>query len=369
MASEATTCREAGLCPIGKKTCPGVCIYAEILENIDLGIIVFDLVKEEIVFSNPCAVELLEENKGAQNYPHLKALLLSRGLPVADSWAGQTFELRLHDKLLGYSIYPIPGERFLWAFIRNITEKMRLESIANAVNTMDNLGYVFSGIRHEIGNPINSAKMALSVLRENIHDFSRETILEFVERSMEELLRVEYLLNSLRNINMYEKPVPEHINLSEFLDRFVSLVWSDFSKNGIRINTTFHPHAQRAYVDPRALQQVLLNIFTNAADAMLHSEKKIIELSTVRQQGFLWVRIRDTGCGVPESKLQEIFKPFFTTKTQGTGLGLVISRKMLAQMNCTIDIRNNRSEGVTVDISIPEGDDNDSGKNRETTDY
>ena len=213
----------------------------------------------------------------------------------------------------------------------------------------------FSGIRHEIGNPINSAKMALSVLKENLHDFSAEAILEFVERSMDELLRVEFLLKSLRNINMYEKPVVESINLGQFLDRFVSLVWEDFSKSGIRINTTFHPKAQFASVDPRALQQVLLNIFTNAADAMIASEKKTIEVSTLYQRGFVWLQISDTGCGIPEDKVLDIFKPFYTTKMQGTGLGLVISRKMLAQMNCTIDISNNVDGGTTVAISIPEG--------------
>lgn len=355
-ACSATDCRDSGLCPIGKTACPGVCIYSEIFDNIDLGIVVIDVVKEEVVFANPCSVELLDLDTSPLNYHALSSILLSQEVLSSADWGNRSFDLQLNDKLLGYSIYPIPGERFIWAFIRNITEKMRLESIANAVNTMDNLGYVFSGIRHEIGNPINSAKMALSVLKEGIHDFSTATILEFVERSMEELLRVEFLLKSLRNINMYEKPVPELINLGKFLDRFVSLVWEDFSKSGIRINTTFHPHAQSAFVDPRALQQVLLNIFTNAADAMVASQDKIIEISTMSQRGFVWLQIRDTGCGVPEDKLEEIFKPFYTTKTEGTGLGLVISRKMLAQMNCTIDISNCRQGGTMVAISLPEGD-------------
>ncbi len=349
------SCQGSGLCPISKTACPGICVYSKIFDNIDLGIIVFDLAKEEVTFANPCAVDLLELGDKPYDYPSLKSLLLAQSQLSFGLWAGQNFDLQLHDKLLGYSIYPIPGERFVWAFIRNITEKMRLESIANAVNTMDNLGYVFSGIRHEIGNPINSAKMALSVLKENIYEFPIETILEFVERSMDELLRVESLLKSLRNINMYEKPVPESINLAKFLDRFISLVWEDFSNSGIRINTTFHPNAQFAFVDSRALQQVLLNIFTNAADAMVNSNKKIIDVSTICQHGFLWLRISDTGCGISQENRDDIFKPFFTTKTQGTGLGLVISRKMLAQMNCTIDIEANSEGGTTVAISIPEG--------------
>ena len=136
-------CHSSGSCPISKSACPGVCIYSEIFDNIDLGIVVMDLANEQVVFANPCSLELLELSDHPLDYQYLKKLLRIHEQFSKNQWTGQNFDLQLHDKVLGYSIYPIPGERFVWAFIRNITEKMRLESIANAVNTMDNLGYVF----------------------------------------------------------------------------------------------------------------------------------------------------------------------------------------------------------------------------------
>ncbi len=355
MKSSALHCQQSDLCPIGQGPCPGVCVYADIFENIDLGIIVFDMHSAGILFANRCAEDLIGAGIGPHNFQHLKSLFLDRlQCPIPDL-VGHSYDIQLDDKLLGYTFYPVSDQRFLWMFMRNITEKMRFESVANAVSTMDNLGYVFSGIRHEIGNPLNSAKMALTVLRESFHDFSRTEALEFVDRSLEELQRVEFLLRSLRNLNMYEKSQPENIHFPHFLDRFVSLVWEDFSQKGITINTAFHPQAKWALVDPRSLQQVLLNIFTNAADALEESVERTIELSTRAGQGFLWVRIVDSGCGISAEELAEIFKPFYTTKVQGTGLGLVICRKMLAQMNCTIEISSTLGQGTRVEISIPEG--------------
>jgi signal transduction histidine kinase len=348
-------CRENHICPIGKGACPGVCIFADIFEDINLGIMVFDLEHEKIAFYNPAAEKLLTPQIAIADYPALKHVLfetLGSDIPVTTPISSS---FQYHDKVIGYSVYPIAANRFLWVFIQDITEKMRLESVADAVNTMDNLGYVFSGIRHEIGNPINSAKMALSVLKDNFHTFSQDTVLEFVDRSLDELRRVEFLLKSLRNINMYESPDLSHINLSQFLDNFISLVWSDFSNKGICINTDFHLKAKWAFVDPRALQQVLLNIFTNAADALENRAPKTIEMSTRLSHGFIWIHITDSGCGISEREVNNLFKPFFTLKPQGTGLGLVICRKMLARMNCTIEITSEENIGTTVSISIPEG--------------
>jgi len=348
-------CRENHICPIGKGACPGVCIFADIFEDINLGIMVFDLEHEKIAFFNPAVEKLLTPQLDIEDYPSLKEQLfkdLEADIPVT---VPVSSSFQFYDKVLGYSVYPISANRFLWVFIQDITEKIRLESIADAVNTMDNLGYVFSGIRHEIGNPINSAKMALSVLKDNFATFSNDTVLEFVDRSLDELKRVEFLLKSLRNINMYETPDLSHINLSHFLDNFISLAWSDFSDKGICINTDFHLKAKWAYVDPRPLQQVLLNIFTNAADALENREPKTIELCTRLNHGFIWIHITDSGCGIADKELNNLFKPFFTLKPQGTGLGLVICRKMLARMNCTIEITSEENIGTTVSISIPEG--------------
>jgi signal transduction histidine kinase len=237
----------------------------------------------------------------------------------------------------------------------DITERVRLESIAEAANTMENIGYVFSGIRHEIGNPINSIKISLSVLEGMIDTCPRATIKEYMAWMTSEISRVEYLLRALKNFNMYESLELEHVHLCNFMDRFLSLVRGDFGKKGIRVESLIHPDAEWAYVDPRALQQVMLNVLSNAADAMDGRECPRIEIEVLKSDGFITMRAADNGSGMSDDQKRDLFKPFRTTKPGGTGLGLVIARKMVTGMKGTIELQSIRGQGTTVSISIPEG--------------
>jgi signal transduction histidine kinase/DNA-binding response OmpR family regulator len=237
----------------------------------------------------------------------------------------------------------------------DITEKKRLEAIAEAVNLMDNLGYIFSGIRHEIGNPLNSVKMALSVLDKNLDRYPRQTIREFVSRSLGELSRVEYLLKAFKNFSMFETPKMENVNIGIFLENFKALVEEDFSRKRIHICLDAPSEDVFVSTDPRAFHQVMLNILTNAADALIQSERPIIDIAVHKNSGFAQVQVRDNGCGMTADEHKNLFRPFYTSKPQGTGLGLMIVKKMLSKMNSTIRIESSHTEGTTVIMTLPEG--------------
>jgi PAS domain S-box-containing protein len=239
--------------------------------------------------------------------------------------------------------------------MRDVSERVRLESIAESVNTMNNIGFVFSGVRHEIGNPVNAINMILGILRNKLDTLPTDAVREYLGRMAEQVGRVEYILRSLKSFNLYETQQPKNFQAAAFLDNFLALIRDDFAKRDIAIEIRNSPAALWMYADPRALQQALLNIFTNAADALSGRREPKITLSTQPSGGRVVIRIEDNGCGIPEDKLQSIFKPFFTTKPQGTGLGLVIVRKMLANMNGTIDIASTEDKGTMVHIALPEG--------------
>lgn len=238
---------------------------------------------------------------------------------------------------------------------RDVTDKLRLESIAESINTMNNIGFVFSGVRHEIGNPVNSINMILGILRSKLDTLPTDAVREYLGRMAEQVGRVEYILRSLKSFNLYETQQPQNVEIAAFLENFLPLVTDDLGKKGIMIETTVDPGSLFVYADPRALQQVLLNILTNASDALGGRRDPKITMSVGPSGGMIVIRIQDNGCGVPEEKLQSIFKPFFTTKPKGTGLGLVIVRKMLTNMNGTIDIESREDEGTMVTIALPEG--------------
>jgi PAS domain S-box-containing protein len=240
------------------------------------------------------------------------------------------------------------------AIKRDVTEKVRLESIAQAVDTMNNIGYIFSGVRHEIGNPVATIAMSLDLLLKKIEELDKQTIVKHLNRCVAEIDKVEYLLRCLRNFNMYEQLEPRNIVLSEFMDKLMALLKDDFEKKGISILAIIEPEDANTYADPRALQQVLLNLLTNAADALIGRVDPKITVS-VEKAKVVRIRVEDNGRGIPTNRLQDVFKPFYTTKTHGTGLGLMIVRKMLAKMNGTMEIASIEEKGTAVDISIPAG--------------
>jgi PAS domain S-box-containing protein len=237
---------------------------------------------------------------------------------------------------------------------RDVTEEKRLKSIAEAVNMTENIGYIFSGIRHELGNPINSVKTALSVLLKNIKQFSLEQIIRYVERSLFEIERVEYLLRTLRTFSLYEDLDLHPTNLFEVLQGIIALIENDFTDKGIKIFLDVKDDCQniQAKVDQRAFYQVLLNILSNAADALEEQSIPFIKIQLQRKRHIAEILISDNGCGMNEEQLANLFKPFYTSKTGGNGLGLVICKKMSAKMNVTIAVTSEKGRGTNVLISL-----------------
>ena len=236
----------------------------------------------------------------------------------------------------------------------DITEKKRLEAIAEAANLMDNLGYIFSGIRHEIGNPLNSVKMALSVLSMHLDRYPRETIREFVDRALGETSRVEYLLKALKNFSMFESPDVEPVSIKLFMHNFIALVEKDFASQGVRVQVDLPTADLLVLTDHRAFHQVMLNLLINAVDALKDREDARIAIGVSAQPGFVKVEVRDNGCGIAPENQANLFRPFYTSKPKGTGLGLVIVKKMLAKMNSSIRIESTHLQGTTVTMVLPQ---------------
>jgi signal transduction histidine kinase len=342
-------------CPLIGNQSVKACVYADILKYIDVGIIVFDIKEETVTFQNKEAEEIFEDAADPLDYKTLSTLLLQgMGEGLISDGFGKPQTLHYKNRLLGYTAYPI-SDIYIGILIRDITENARLESIAEAVNAMENITYIFSGIRHELGNPINSIKMTLSVLKKNLDRYSQTTVQEYVDRTLAEILRVEYLLKSLKTFSMFENPVIQNVDLPDFMDLFQSLVADDLEKNGIKIKVTASPKAKWARADPRSLQQVMLNLIANAADALESIDNPEIVINTVKKDGLIWIDVEDNGVGIPSEGQKNLFKPFYTTKPHGTGLGLAIARKMLAKMHSRIGIMSREGVGTTVTISIPEG--------------
>ena len=328
-------------------------VLFNVMEYLDIGIVVLDLSENRVIYRNSGAVALLTDEVNLRDCKAICHLLLpmEAGRPRIDGLEGQQVS-RFGNRLVGYSVY-VMADRTCCILLRDITEKTRLMSIAEAVNTMDNIGYIFSGIRHEIGNPINSIKMTMSVLRRNLKSFSPDAVQEYIDRTMGEIGRLEYLLKSLKNFSMFENLEIKAIDLRAFIEKFTQLAQPGLEKEGIRLQADLPAGSAMALADARALQQVMLNLLTNATASLAGRDDPRVEIALKLRPDFAWIRVLDNGCGISKKDQQHLFKPFYTTKSSGTGLGLVITRKLLVQMNCSIEIDSDEDVGTTAGISLP----------------
>jgi signal transduction histidine kinase len=326
-------------------------VLANVMQNAQLGILVFDVASRRILFQNLEAANLLGGVDVEDGYESLSHLFLDTRPAVSSPGGAPSAEtLRLGKHVFGYSIYGYG--QYQWVVFRDITEKARLESIAEAVETMNNIGYVFSAVRHELGNPINSVKTALSVLQQNWGRFTTETIADYLDRSLGALARAERLLASLKSFSMYEDVQPAPLPLNEYLHGFVRLAAKDLAERGIRINFVPDPAVGLVHADPRALTQVLLNLLANATDALAGRFDPQLTLWSLPGIGVSAVSVMDNGCGMSEEAQRNLFRPFYTSKPAGTGLGLIIAKKMLAKMEGTLEVQSQEGDGTAVTLTF-----------------
>lgn len=343
--------------PNSSDDCEGQ-IFRDILQEIHLGLVILDIEKQVLTYFNQQASEIFNLIKLTPDfdsfYPEIET-------SITELLHSATYEkikiVKKHgERFIGYTLdAPEESHRFISILIQDITDQKRMDSIAEAVVTMNNVGYIFSGIRHEIGNPLNSIKMALTVLQKNIDHFSPDEIEVYFDRVFEEISRIEHLLKSFKNFNMYEKPQTSVMDLSDFIMHNTQLItaYSSVKDTLIAISVDIEPGSEMVKVDRRALQQVTMNILANAMDAMEKNKEARLVISSRSQGPSILLEIKDNGCGIPAAAIHDIFKPFYTTKEKGTGLGLALSKKMLAQMSCAIDIASVDKKSTTVTITIP----------------
>lgn len=331
-----------------------------ILNSISQGVI--EIESDRIVFVNSRASRLLRRPREAllgYDYWHvLPASVLQALISVDDPEEYSPFTVsqpavRLNERQLVIETFNPSREGGKIIMLTDVTERKKMESVIEATNLTENLGFIFSGIRHEIGNPINSIKMALSVLQRNLQSYDLETIDDFVSRSLEEVGRIEYLLTALKNYSLFETPVTEKLSVSEFMENFLSLVRGDLHQKNIDIEIDVDDNMMRVLADSRALHHVMLNLITNAADAIRDMDGGKVIIRAEQNDKRVEIRVVDNGKGILPDDQKYLFQPFYTSKVKGTGLGLVNVRKMLVAMNGSVELMSYPGRGTTVSVYLP----------------
>jgi len=218
------------------------------------------------------------------------------------------------------------------------------------------IGELISGIAHELNNPLTGVMgySQLLQLRRDLDDRARDCLLKINNLA----LRCQKIVQNLLSFARKKKPERSPTNVNELLEKTIDLRSYELSVNNIAIQRELDRNLPNTIADAHQLQQVFLNIITNAEQAMLESSAK--GLLTVRSRldarnPLIVVEIEDTGPGIPEKVATRIFDPFFTTKEvgKGTGLGLSIAYGIMQEHGGRILVRSRPGEGATFVVEIP----------------
>ena len=270
-------------------------------------------------------------------------------------WCGHVEQPDAHgERRLRIEVQPVhgfDGEPSLLVIAHDVTDVERLQSIADSVNLSDNLGHFLSGIRHELGNPINSIKTALTVLRSNLETFSPQKVSDYVDRVLGEVGRVEYLLCSLRSFSLHESVLLDRVEISTIIREIVALVQPSVLRSGVMLEVD-PPASAYIIADTRAVYQILLNLVSNAIESQPGSSGLSIRLETKAGPDYVDIAVIDNGPGMNEKDMALAMRPFFTTKRKGTGLGLVIAQRLASNQGGRLRLYSEPGKGTQAVLSL-----------------
>ncbi|MBN2345396.1 MAG: HAMP domain-containing histidine kinase [Candidatus Aminicenantes bacterium] len=230
------------------------------------------------------------------------------------------------------------------------------ETNAENIKLMEVLDFAFFNLAHELGNPINSIKMTLEVLINNFDDYPRERQMEYLRSLHVEFNRLESLLKAIRSFNTFEQLSIRALDLRSLLQNLLQMMGNELNEKRITLSFSFPQEPLWISGDSRALQQALLNVISNAVDALANRLDPRLGIAVDRQGDSCLIRISDNGGGIPEEKKDQVFLPFASGKPHAAGLGLTMAKKLLTRMDGSIAIDSQPGRGTEVLVTLPAAD-------------
>jgi two-component system NtrC family sensor kinase len=248
---------------------------------------------------------------------------------------------------------------------KDLTEKKKLEEELNKTQAhliqagkMRALGELVAGVAHELNNPMMAADTFLHVMREKLDkEDENQRRLELIQQCHD---RIAKIINHLRDFSRQSKFAFRKIDINEAIENALMITGQQLLNHGIRLMRNFSPNLPKIWGDINQLEQVFLNLISNARDAMDKVERKkelAIATSLTHQNASddVEVIVRDTGKGIPPEDMDKIFEPFFSTKEvgRGTGLGLSICYGIIEAHGGHIEVESKLDAGTTFRVFLP----------------
>ena len=221
------------------------------------------------------------------------------------------------------------------------------------------LGELTTGVAHELNNPLNNIGLfignAIDLIELGLEEADHERILHELHSAMQQVRKATEIISHLRTFGHAASVSREPVGITQVIRRALSLMQEQLRLRQIEVHLQVPEEEVLVLGNAIQLEQVFINLLTNARDAIANAERKIIAITCTRQANIVDIRLCDTGPGIPAGLEQRIFDPFFTTKEvgAGTGLGLSITYGIIKEHQGTIAVENRPDEGALFVIYLP----------------
>jgi two-component system, LuxR family, sensor kinase FixL len=256
------------------------------------------------------------------------------------------------------------NKRFFTGFIRDLTERQETEARVQElqselvhISRLTAMGEMASTLAHEINQPLSAIANYLKGSRrliENSADEHAEMLRQAMDKAAEQALRAGQIIRRLRDFVARGESERRVESVAKLIEEAGALALVGARELGVRIRFQYDPRVDLVLADKVQVQQVLLNLMRNAVEAMENSGRRELIVSTARaDDGMVAINVADTGCGIASDFAPQLFQPFATTKPQGMGVGLSISRTIIEAHGGQIWAEPNPEGGTIFRFTLP----------------
>ena len=265
------------------------------------------------------------------------------------------------------------GAHGLAVIINDATEQQQKTFEVIESERVEALTLLAASVAHEIGNPLNALHIHLQLMEREVkklkatdadvpldladpdaaanHAASIRKLETYLEIAKGEINRLDYIISQFLQAIRPTRPELKPVSLNDILLDTLTLLGPEIENREVTLSQHFAEDLPNAPLDEVQVKQALVNLIKNAIQAM--TQGGALTLTTIAETDGVWVYVADTGGGIPQEKINRIFQPYFTTKKEGSGLGLMIVQRIVREHGGRIELESNTGQGTTFRLWFP----------------